>query len=82
MDTHPIHLHGNQFVDYRDGRRTGAAVNVVSHEHSAVGVAQAKVVEFETKHPGDWMIHCHLPHHMMNSMMDLLLRTGKSPQPI
>jgi len=29
-------------------------------------------VEFEAKYPGDWMIHCHLPHHMMNSMMDLL----------
>lgn len=37
-----------------------------------VGVAQAKVVEFEAKYPGAWMIHCHLPHHMMNSMMDLL----------
>jgi hypothetical protein len=29
-------------------------------------------VEFEAKYPGAWMIHCHLPHHMMNSMMDLL----------
>ena len=37
-----------------------------------VGVAQSKVVEFEAKYPGAWMIHCHLPHHMMNSMMDLL----------
>ena len=37
-----------------------------------VGVAQAKVVEFDAKYPGAWMIHCHLPHHMMNSMMDLL----------
>jgi len=35
-------------------------------------VAQAKVVEFEAKYPGAWMIHCHLPHHMMNSMMDLM----------
>jgi len=37
-----------------------------------VGVAQARVVEFEAKYPGAWMIHCHLPHHMMNSMMDLM----------
>jgi hypothetical protein len=29
-------------------------------------------VEFEAKYPGAWMIHCHLPHHMMNSMMDLM----------
>jgi hypothetical protein len=37
-----------------------------------VGVAQARVVEFEAKFPGSWMLHCHLPHHMMNNMMDLL----------
>src|SRR5260370_19209850 len=37
-----------------------------------VGVAQARAVEVEAKYPGAWMIHCHLPHHMMNSMMDLL----------
>jgi len=35
-------------------------------------VAQARVGEFEAKYTGAWMIHCHLPHHMMNSMMDLL----------
>jgi hypothetical protein len=29
-------------------------------------------VEFDAKYPGSWMIHCHLPHHMMNNMMDLL----------
>jgi len=37
-----------------------------------VGVAQARVIEFDAKYPGAWMVHCHLPHHMMNSMMDLL----------
>jgi hypothetical protein len=37
-----------------------------------VGVAQARVVEFDAKYPGSWMVHCHLPHHMMNNMMDLL----------
>jgi hypothetical protein len=37
-----------------------------------VGVAQARVVEFEAKYPGSWMVHCHLPHHMMNNMSDLI----------
>jgi hypothetical protein len=37
-----------------------------------VGVAQARVIEFDAKYPGSWMVHCHLPHHMMNNMMDLL----------
>lgn len=72
MDHHPIHLHGNQFVmTGTEGGRIPAALwypmNTV-----LVGVAQARVVEFEAKYPGAWMIHCHLPHHMMNSMSDLL----------
>jgi len=72
MDHHPIHLHGNQFVitgteGGRSPESTWFPGNTV-----LVGVAQSRVVEFEAKYPGAWMIHCHLPHHMMNSMMDLL----------
>ena len=72
MDHHPIHLHGNQFVI--TGTEGGRAPESTWYPTNTVlvGVAQAKVVEFEAKYPGDWMIHCHLPHHMMNSMMDLL----------
>lgn len=32
-------------------------------------IAQARDVEFEAKYPGDFMLHCHLPHHMMNNMV-------------
>jgi FtsP/CotA-like multicopper oxidase with cupredoxin domain len=72
MDHHPIHLHGNQFVvTATEGGRapesTWCPMNTV-----LVGVAQARVIEFDAKYPGAWMVHCHLPHHMMNSMMDLL----------
>jgi manganese oxidase len=72
MDHHPIHLHGNQFVI--TGTEGGRAPESTWYPTNTVlvGVAQAKVVEFEAKYPGAWMIHCHLPHHMMNSMMDLL----------
>jgi len=72
MDHHPIHLHGNTFfVTGSEGGRqpesTWAPGNTV-----LVGVAQARDVEFEAKYLGDWMLHCHLPHHMMNSMSDLM----------
>ncbi len=72
MDHHPIHLHGNQFVI--TGTEGGRVPETAWYPTNTVlvGVAQAKVVEFEAKYPGAWMIHCHLPHHMMNSMMDLL----------
>jgi FtsP/CotA-like multicopper oxidase with cupredoxin domain len=72
MDHHPIHLHGHQFVI--TGTEGGRAPESTWYPTNTVlvGVAQAKIVEFEAKYPGAWMIHCHLPHHMMNSMMDLL----------
>jgi FtsP/CotA-like multicopper oxidase with cupredoxin domain len=72
MDHHPIHLHGNTF--YVTGSEAGrvpestwASANTV-----LVGVAQARDIEFDAIYPGEWMLHCHLPHHMMNSMSDLL----------
>jgi manganese oxidase len=72
MDHHPIHLHGHQFVV--TGTEGGRAPESTWYPMNTVlvGVAQARVIEFEAKYPGAWMIHCHLPHHMMNSMMDLL----------
>jgi manganese oxidase len=68
MDHHPIHLHGHQFVvtGTEGGRQPesmwGAGNTVL------VGVAQSRDVEFVANNPGDWMLHCHLPHHMMNQM--------------
>jgi manganese oxidase len=72
MDHHPIHLHGNQFV--LTGTEGGRAPESTWYPMNTVlvGVAQARVVEFDAKYPGAWMLHCHLPHHMMNNMMDLL----------
>jgi FtsP/CotA-like multicopper oxidase with cupredoxin domain len=72
MDHHPIHLHGFQFaVTGTEGGRqpesTWGTGNTV-----LVGVAQARDIEFEAKYPGEWMLHCHLPHHMMNAMSDLM----------
>lgn len=72
MDHHPIHLHGHTFaVTGSEGGRQPHALwgpaNTV-----LVGVAQSRDIEFVANNPGDWMIHCHLPHHMMNSMMDLM----------
>jgi manganese oxidase len=72
MDHHPIHLHGNQFV--MTGTEGGRAPESSWYPMNTVlaGVAQARVIEFDAKNPGPWMLHCHLPHHMMNTMMDLL----------
>ncbi len=86
MDHHPIHLHGHTFyVTGTEGGRQPEALwgpgNTV-----LVGVAQARDVEFVANNPGDWMVHCHLPHHMMNSMSDLMSErmmttSALSPEP-
>ena len=72
MDHHPIHLHGNTF--YVTGSEAGRAPESTWAPANTVlvGVAQARDIEFDAKYPGEWMLHCHLPHHMMNSMSDLL----------
>ncbi len=68
MDHHPMHLHGHTFqVTSTEGGRIPETAwwpgNTV-----LVGVAQSRNVEFVANNPGDWMLHCHLPHHMMNQM--------------
>ncbi len=78
MDHHPMHIHGNTFqVTSTEGGRIPEAAwwpgNTV-----LVGVAQARGIEFVANNPGDWMIHCHLPHHMMNQMSSTV---GKMTRP-
>jgi FtsP/CotA-like multicopper oxidase with cupredoxin domain len=85
MDHHPIHLHGMQFEV--TGTEAGRVPESARYPQNTVivGVAQARDIEFEAKYPGDWMLHCHLPHHMMNAMVSMVgpmahgapLQTGK-----
>ena len=72
MDHHPIHLHGNQFyvTGTEGGRITGPYTT--PQNTVLVGVAQARDIEFVAKYAGDWMFHCHLPHHMMNQMASMV----------
>jgi hypothetical protein len=68
MDHHPIHLHGHTF--YTTGTEGGRIPEAAWQPGNTalVGVAQSRDVEFIANNPGDWMLHCHLPHHMMNQM--------------
>ena len=68
MDHHPIHVHGTTF--YITGTEGGRIPQTawIPGNTVLVGVAQARDVEFIANNPGDWMLHCHLPHHTMNQM--------------
>ena len=68
MDHHPMHLHGHTF--HTTGTEGGRIPESAWWPGNTVlvGVAQSRTVEFVANNPGDWMLHCHLPHHMMNQM--------------
>ncbi len=72
MDHHPIHLHGHTF--HTTGTEGGRIPESAWYPGNTVlvGVAQARDFEFTAKNPGDWMLHCHLPHHMMNQMSSIV----------
>ncbi|HUS08775.1 MAG TPA: multicopper oxidase domain-containing protein [Bryobacteraceae bacterium] len=72
MDHHPIHLHGNTFVVTGTEAGRSPENTWVNQNTVLVGVAQARDIEFDAKLAGDWMLHCHLPHHMMNQMMSMV----------
>ncbi|MGI9071909.1 MAG: multicopper oxidase domain-containing protein, partial [Bryobacteraceae bacterium] len=68
MDHHPIHLHGHTFyVTGTEGGRIPESAWLPGNT-VLVGVAQSRDFEFVANNPGAWMLHCHLPHHMMNQM--------------
>jgi FtsP/CotA-like multicopper oxidase with cupredoxin domain len=69
MDHHPIHLHGHTFwVTGTEGGRIPESAWIPGN-NVLVGVAQVREFEFVANNPGDWPLHCHMFHHMMNHMV-------------
>lgn len=82
IDHHPIHLHGHTFwITATEGGRMPEPAWYPSN-NVLVGVAQVREVEFIANNPGDWVMHCHMFHHMMNSMTSQsgpLIRNNSQP---
>ena len=78
MDHHPMHLHGHTF--YITGTEGGRIPETAWWPGNTVlvGVAQARDIEFVANNPGDWMVHCHLPHHNMNQMSSTVGRMTRT----
>jgi len=68
MSHHPIHLHGYQFkiVETDGGQIPVSAQQPETTALTAIG--QARAFEFIADQPGDWAMHCHMTHHVMNQM--------------
>lgn len=78
MDNHPMHLHGHTFwITGTEGGRIPESAWTPSN-NVLVAVGQSRDVEFIANNPGDWMIHCHILHHMMNHMVSMV---GPMPSP-
>jgi len=68
MDGHPIHLHGYAFeVVETDGGQIPRARRW-PETTTFVPVGTVRVIEFVADAPGDWALHCHMTHHVMNQM--------------
>jgi len=68
MDHHPIHLHGHAFeVVATDGGPVPASARV-PETTVLVPVGSTRTVELVARAPGDWALHCHMTHHVMNQM--------------
>ena len=68
MDHHPIHLHGHHFkVVATDGGTIPLSAQL-PETTVLVATGCTRDIEFITDAPGDWAMHCHMTHHVMNQM--------------
>lgn len=68
MDSHPIHLHGYRFtITETDGGRIPESARW-PETTVLVPVGSTRTIEFVANEPGDWALHCHMTHHLMNQM--------------
>lgn len=68
MDHHPIHLHGHHFkVVATDGGQIPPSAQWPEGT-VLVPVGSTRDIEFIADAEGDWPLHCHMTHHVMNQM--------------
>ena len=68
MDHHPIHLHGFTFnVVATDGGEIPPAARW-PETTVLVSTGTTRDIEFVADAEGDWPMHCHMTHHLMNQM--------------
>ena len=68
MDHHPIHIHGTYWkITATDGGQIPVSAQW-PETTVLVPVGSTRDVEFVASEPGDWAMHCHMTHHVMNQM--------------
>lgn len=67
MDSHPMHFHGHDFiVTAVDGNPIPMMARL---KRNTINVAPGETwnIEFLANNPGNWVFHCHKPHHTTNA---------------
>ncbi len=65
---HPMHIHGHSWkVTATDGGEIPEA-GQWPETTVLVPVGSTRTVEFDADYSGDWALHCHMLHHLMNQM--------------
>ncbi len=68
MDHHPIHIHGYYFKLVATDGGPIPASGQWPETTVLVPVGSTRDIEFIADAPGDWALHCHMTHHVMNQM--------------
>jgi FtsP/CotA-like multicopper oxidase with cupredoxin domain len=68
MDHHPIHLHGFQAVLVETDGGPVPEASRYGANTVLVPVGGTRAIEFVADNLGDWTMHCHMTHHVMNQM--------------
>jgi hypothetical protein len=68
MNSHPIHLHGHEFIVTRRGAKRLPPSAQYSEVTVTVAPGETRDIELIADNPGDWALHCHKSHHVMNQM--------------
>lgn len=69
MMEHPMHLHGLTWRVVATGSGDNPRSTHTYGNTILVPTAQTMdVIIDDVKNPGEWMLHCHLPHHLTNNM--------------
>ena len=83
MSSHPIHLHGHEFLVTRKGAQRLPLSAQYTENTISVAPGETRDIELIADNPGDWALHCHKTHHVMNQMQhDLPNLTGINKQGI
>ncbi|MEV4419357.1 multicopper oxidase domain-containing protein [Patulibacter sp. NPDC049589] len=68
--SHSMHLHG---MPFEETAKNGYAIpRAARSPETVVNLAPGEFIdiEFRVTRPGNWIFHCHVPHHTSNKMMD------------